>query len=330
MAFSPDGRLLATASGDDTARLWDPATGDCLRTLTGHTGASAVWRSARTGGCSPPPATTTRRGCGTRPPATACAPSPATPTGGVAFSPDGRLLATASGDKTARLWDPATGDCRRTLTGHTDEVFTGVAFSPDGRLLATASGDKTARLWDPATGDRLRTLTGHTGMVRGVAFSPDGRLLATAGGDKTARLWDPATGECLRTLTGHTAGLGVAFSPDGRLLATASSDKTARLWDPATGERLRTLTGHTGRVWGWRSARTGGCSPPAAATRRRGCGTDLNPPVPDSRGNCCYPGRRPVIMVAAPSRWDQNMARFRLNTSGVLLQARRARKNPNP
>jgi hypothetical protein len=150
---------------------------------------------------------------------------------GVAFSPDGRLLATASADKTARLWDPATGDCQRTLTGHTGMVWD-AAFSPDGRLLATTSDDETARLWDPASGECLRTLTGHTYTVYRVAFSPDGRLLATASDDETVRLWDPATGDCLRTLTGHTESvLGVAFSRDGRLLATASADDTARVWN---------------------------------------------------------------------------------------------------
>ncbi len=165
---------------------------------------------------------------------------------GVAFSPDGQLLATACSNATAQLWDPNTGDCLLTLTGHTGQVR-GVAFSPDGRLLATASGDDMARLWNPNTGDCLRTLS-HTGQVRGVAFSPDGQLLATASSNATAQLWDPNTGRCLRTLTGHTAWVwGVAFSPDGRLLATASEDKTARLWNPATGDCLRTL-GHTGQV----------------------------------------------------------------------------------
>ena len=252
VVFSPDGRLLATASTDRTARLWDPATGDCLRTLTGHT--STVWAVA----FSPDGrllATASND-------ATARLWDPATGdclrtlTGhtskvtAVAFSPDGRLLATASQDRTVRVWDPATGASVRTLTGHTGRVY-GVAFSPDGRLLATASGDRTARLWDPATGDCLRTLTGHTSTVWAVAFSPDGRLLATVGRDKTARLWDPATGDCLRTLTGHTSTVwAVAFSPDGRLLATASPDATARLWDPATGDRLRTLTGHTGEGTG--------------------------------------------------------------------------------
>jgi WD40 repeat protein len=105
----------------------------------------------------------------------------------VAFSPDGKLLATATHAKTARLWDAATGNPMRTLTGHAYVVYA-VAFSP-GRLLATGDSDGAVRLWDTATGNPIRVLTGHTDSVHAAAFSPDGKLLATASWDKTARLW---------------------------------------------------------------------------------------------------------------------------------------------
>ncbi|MGI5214916.1 NB-ARC domain-containing protein [Plantactinospora sp. CA-290183] len=163
----------------------------------------------------------------------------------LAVSPDGTWLATASHDRTVRIWDPATGTCRHTLTGHTEWV-TAVAVSPDGTWLATASHDDTVRIWDPATGTCQHTLPGHTSSMTAVAVSPDGTWLATTSHDDTVRIWDPTTGTCQHTLTGHAYSItAVAISPDGTWLATTSHDQTVRIWDPTTGTCQHTLTDHT-------------------------------------------------------------------------------------
>ena len=174
---------------------------------------------------------------------------------GLAFSPDGTLLASAGTDKKVRVWQAATGASVRTLTGHTGRVWA-VAFSPDGAMLASAGSDDSVRLWQVMTGETVRTLTGHNNRhfldasVCGLAFSPDGTLLASAGIDGTIRLWETATGAAVRTLTGHAGWVrAVAFSPDGTLLASAGEDGTVRVWQATTGALVSTLTGHTGRVW---------------------------------------------------------------------------------
>ncbi|MBD1921210.1 WD40 repeat domain-containing protein [Microcoleus sp. FACHB-831] len=206
---------------------------------------------------------------------------------GVAFSPDGSMIASVSDDRTVKLWNSdgkllsifeghidavlrvsfspdgqriasasadktvrlwsLEGKLLQTLEGHSDRVY-GVSFSPDGQRIASASFDRTVRLWS-VEGKQLQILEGHTDHVWGISFSPDGQRIVSASADKTVRLWS-IDGELLQTLEGHSRHvLGISFSPDGQRIASASSDKTVRLWS-VEGKLLQTLEGHTDRVYG--------------------------------------------------------------------------------
>jgi hypothetical protein len=157
----------------------------------------------------------------------------------VAYAPDGSTALTGSVDKTARLWDVATGKELRQFVGHGGSIWS-VAYAPNGRTILTGSRDKTARLWDAQSGKELRCFDGHTDSVWGVAYSPDGHTVLTGSFDKTVRLWDVASGRELKQLNGHKAAVwGVTFSPNGQTILTGSWDKTVRIWDAVSGTELR-------------------------------------------------------------------------------------------
>jgi WD40 repeat protein len=153
----------------------------------------------------------------------------------VAFSPDGRRLASASGDKTVKIWNAETGQEEHLPQGSPSGIFS-VAFSRDGKWLASDRG-----VWDTATGaQRAVGLKGHAGGGACYAFSPDGKRLAGASGDGVLTLWDAATGQevlVLKEHAGKVAGQAVAFSPDGRRLASASTNRTVRVWDAQVATR---------------------------------------------------------------------------------------------
>ncbi|KFY28387.1 hypothetical protein V491_00489 [Pseudogymnoascus sp. VKM F-3775] len=166
----------------------------------------------------------------------------------VAFSHGSKLLASASSDKTVKIWDASTGSLQQTLEGHSRRVRS-VAFSHDSKLLASASHDATAKIWDVSTGSLQQTLEGHSSSVISVAFSHNSNLLASASSDKTVKIWDASSGSLQQTLEGHSHSvISVAFSHDSTLLASASMDATIKIWDMSTGSLQQTLEGHSGSV----------------------------------------------------------------------------------
>lgn len=257
VAFSSDGKTVASGGADNTVRVWEIATGKELQRFTAATGPLAELAlvhsiafspdgkllAAATGNTSRElvmwrPATgeeVRRFGDKTR------------EMNSIAFSPDGKSLAAGDNAGSVRLWDVGSGELRCELKGPLFSVKS-IAFSPKGEILASASIDRMIRLWDLSSGRQLRQLEGHTMDVLAVAFARDGKTLASGSWDTTIRLWDPSTGKELRVLKHDNPVSTLAFLPDSKTLASGSWDRSIRLWDAGAGKELRQIRGHQGVI----------------------------------------------------------------------------------
>ncbi len=250
VAFSPDGKLLATGDTNGGVHLYQVADGKQLLIYKGHTG--CVWSVSfspdgdilASGGNDNTVKLWDIRDSKCR----KTLHGHSSVVLSVAFSPDGNTLASSSGDQTVKLWDVCSGQLLRNLHGHINWVLS-IVFSPNSYTLASCSDDNTVKLWDVRDGKCLKTLQGHSSAVSSVVFSPDCHTLASSSDDNTVKLWNVRDGKCLKTLQGHTNGVqSVSFSPDGHILVSGSDDQTVRCWNVRDGKCCKILQGHNSAV----------------------------------------------------------------------------------
>jgi WD40 repeat protein len=250
VSFSPDGQVLASASHDQTVKLWHLSSRKDFRTLTGHLWVYDVAFShdgqllASANGdhtvklwevhtCNELKTLDAHSGN----------------VAAVVFVPNTQMVISGSWDYTIKIWNTKTGNRIRTLNGHTSLVNC-LAVSPNGHALASGSHDQTIKLWSLKTGQEMITLDGHDSSVNTLAFSPNGEMLASASDDRTIKMWNLKTGQVVHSFDGFLSAINsVSFTPDGKFLASAGDDKSIRIWSMESGKTVQTLMGHDDSVY---------------------------------------------------------------------------------